>query len=1091
MPTRATSASAPPQRAILAPSPIARVRASEGLGDASSVKPAVKVAATDGPAEQEAERIADTVMHSAFARPLAQACSSREHGGTTAKSSFEIPSSSSFVRSLDAARATGGMPLATRPRAELERDLGRDLSAIRIHTDRRAAALSESIGARAFTLNRDVFFASDELELGTRDGRHLMLHELAHTIQKTGVIQRSPPKRRSKTDGLLSGEDEELAARLIPELLQSQKGDSNKLTKKRQGELKKLVENLSPRQRADLRTFLDDHVLPPDFFSDEGSKLDVGQRLELAAYMVSRAKVGRSDAVGTQTLAGVSSADSDDLMQQIHNYADLSPARGGGRSEAEDPTGRLHFGAGEQVDVEVGSGVKGLEVGDWLEVSLPGQRPESVMFAGWRGYTDKKISKARPRKAAVYRREPSGGAVMDFYWLSGREGKTGEDVHEIHSVQRMGATATQPQSFDPTLDSPAALSATPEERVLVRQGLKTSLKTIVDGNYEVTSLHERFIAKAEELLVDLDLAAADRARLEARLADARKPKGSDGVAIYDLSRMAALLEELDFRPVTGIIDQAFLNWVFDHRPSLLPPLHDAPRSPAQLVETSMSSSHSARAAYYPSVIPNRVAAEPDAAMAFGEREERRLFADSFHAEFQEVIDELFGGSPMTDAQIYGLFSERQIALLEGFMRDRRIPAGLFTDELETPLSTMQRMLLSAHILTTGRIRDLPRRATEPVEDKPRAAFCGHWVRWVWTYAAVSPMQSFAGKRDSELAIVDPTGRITFGVGSQLVEQSKEESDLKPTGTHGRLRTAKKLQENDELMAKTLCGDTNESCDASSAGLSVPYDTEGIDPELLEDINALEVDDWERLASGTVPKTRARKKAMREFQGADLLEDGTLLPGDWLVVYNGNATGTHSIFFAGWNGPRQGDTRMAKVFHQGSPGRFGTPGGGAKYDDTYQLGYPQSSKDTKTQGIVRVMRVGDENRPAQTADELLRFQTSRDKAIAETAAYIKRRKLDLEEIVTLLKGAIAARLEALAPGESYDSSEGVRHTLGSTQWELFRDIVDEHPKDDQAPTVEDIVVLTVVLQELTLQRATGMFSKELHSTLSGKKNKKKK
>ncbi|MCX4244936.1 hypothetical protein [Paraliomyxa miuraensis] len=853
------------------------------------------------------------------------------------------------------------------------------------------------------------------------------------------------------------------------------------------------MENLSPRQRAALRTFLDDHVLPPDFFSDEGSKLDVSQRLELAAYMVSRAQVRKAGTAGGQTLTGVSSIDSDDLMQQIHNYADLSPARGGGRSGAEDPTGRLHFGAGEQVDVEVGSSLKGLEVGDWLMVSLPGEPRESVMFAGWRGFTDKKVSKAKPRKAAVYRRERSGGAVMDFYWLSGREGKVGEDVHKIHSIQRMGATATGPQSFDPTLGSPAAPSATPEERERVRQGLETSLATIVDGRYDVKALNERFIAKAEGLLAGLDLAAADRARFEARLADARKPKGPDGVTIYDLSRLAALLEELDFRLVTGVIDQAFLDWVFAPR---LPRLHEASRSPSQSRETSSS----LRAAYYPSLIPERVVAEPDAAMAFGEREKRRIFADSFRAEFQEIIDECFGGAPMTHAQIYDLFSERQIALLRGFMRDRLIPVGLFTDEPTTPLSTGQRTLLSAHILSTGRIRDLPRRSTELVEDKPRAAFCGHWVRWVWTYAAVSPMQSYVGGSDHKLAIIDPTGRITFGVGSRIMENSTEDSALDPLGTHRKLRTAKKLQEDEELVAKILCGNTNESCSdpLQSGGMSMIYDPEElkIDEKRAEEINELEYEDWERVAAGKVPKTRARKEALTTFKGRDLLEDGTLLPGDWLVVYNGNATGTHSIFFAGWNGPRQGHHRMAKVFHQGDPGKFGTPGGGSKYDDTYKLGYPQSSKDKSTQAIVTIMRAGDENRPAQTADELLRFETDpakqgkkEAKALTETAAYIQKRKLGHEEIVGLLKGAIEAQLGALAPSESYDSSKPVRRTLGSAQLGLFREIVDEHPENGQAPTVEDIVVLTVVLQQLTLQPATGIFSKDLYAELSGKKTKK--
>lgn len=86
---------------------------------------------------------------------------------------------------------TGGSPLSLQLRRELEPKLGADFSSIRIHTGRKAAQLSRSIQARAFTHGRDIYFAEGQYSPTTPSGKHLLAHELTHTMQQSSVMRLS------------------------------------------------------------------------------------------------------------------------------------------------------------------------------------------------------------------------------------------------------------------------------------------------------------------------------------------------------------------------------------------------------------------------------------------------------------------------------------------------------------------------------------------------------------------------------------------------------------------------------------------------------------------------------------------------------------------------------------------------------------------------------------------------------------------------------------------------------------------------------------------------------------------------------------
>jgi hypothetical protein len=74
--------------------------------------------------------------------------------------------------------------------ALMESRMGADFRDVRVHTGGEAAQLNRSIGARAFTQGNDVYFGAGEYSPETDSGQHLLAHELTHTVQQSGPVNR-------------------------------------------------------------------------------------------------------------------------------------------------------------------------------------------------------------------------------------------------------------------------------------------------------------------------------------------------------------------------------------------------------------------------------------------------------------------------------------------------------------------------------------------------------------------------------------------------------------------------------------------------------------------------------------------------------------------------------------------------------------------------------------------------------------------------------------------------------------------------------------------------------------------------------------
>jgi hypothetical protein len=77
-----------------------------------------------------------------------------------------------------------GRPLDAAARTVMESRLGHDFGSVRVHTDERAAESAREVSAQAYTVGRDVVFASGRYAPESGAGRSLLLHELTHVVQQ-------------------------------------------------------------------------------------------------------------------------------------------------------------------------------------------------------------------------------------------------------------------------------------------------------------------------------------------------------------------------------------------------------------------------------------------------------------------------------------------------------------------------------------------------------------------------------------------------------------------------------------------------------------------------------------------------------------------------------------------------------------------------------------------------------------------------------------------------------------------------------------------------------------------------------------------
>jgi hypothetical protein len=99
-----------------------------------------------------------------------------------------ISVSSSFASSLNASKG-GGSPLPQGTRSFMESAFSADFSGVRVHTGNQASEMSKGINAKAFTYGNDIYFNEGQYNPVSSEGKHLLAHELTHTVQQGDNIK--------------------------------------------------------------------------------------------------------------------------------------------------------------------------------------------------------------------------------------------------------------------------------------------------------------------------------------------------------------------------------------------------------------------------------------------------------------------------------------------------------------------------------------------------------------------------------------------------------------------------------------------------------------------------------------------------------------------------------------------------------------------------------------------------------------------------------------------------------------------------------------------------------------------------------------
>jgi Domain of unknown function (DUF4157) len=172
-----------------------------------SIQRKLSIGAVDDPLENEADAMAGKVMRmpeQPFVQRKCARCDEEEQVQRRPLAASVTP----FIQAKGAEGGTAGDILtqqinATRgsgssmdrpTQSFMESRFGTDFSNVKIHTGDYAVQMSRELNAQAFTVGSDIYFSSGKYNPSSDSGKHLLAHELTHTVQQGAIqpaIQRS------------------------------------------------------------------------------------------------------------------------------------------------------------------------------------------------------------------------------------------------------------------------------------------------------------------------------------------------------------------------------------------------------------------------------------------------------------------------------------------------------------------------------------------------------------------------------------------------------------------------------------------------------------------------------------------------------------------------------------------------------------------------------------------------------------------------------------------------------------------------------------------------------------------------------------
>jgi len=167
--------------------------AQAGRSNPVTIQRKLSVGAVNDRQEHEADAMADHVMRmpepnliqrkcahceeeEAQRKPLTSFIQKKEEGGKSTVSDA--------VHHQVQATKGGGNALPHSTKTFMESRFGTDFSGVRIHSGGYASQMSAELNAQAFTVGNDIYFNSGKFSPESSAGKHLLAHELTHTVQQ-------------------------------------------------------------------------------------------------------------------------------------------------------------------------------------------------------------------------------------------------------------------------------------------------------------------------------------------------------------------------------------------------------------------------------------------------------------------------------------------------------------------------------------------------------------------------------------------------------------------------------------------------------------------------------------------------------------------------------------------------------------------------------------------------------------------------------------------------------------------------------------------------------------------------------------------
>jgi hypothetical protein len=101
------------------------------------------------------------------------------------------PNNNNLESNLNSSKG-GGSPLPQNTKTEMESGFGADFSNVKVHTDSNAVQMNKQLGSQAFATGNDIYFNEGKFNPSSQSGKHLLAHELTHTVQQGASVRMKP-----------------------------------------------------------------------------------------------------------------------------------------------------------------------------------------------------------------------------------------------------------------------------------------------------------------------------------------------------------------------------------------------------------------------------------------------------------------------------------------------------------------------------------------------------------------------------------------------------------------------------------------------------------------------------------------------------------------------------------------------------------------------------------------------------------------------------------------------------------------------------------------------------------------------------------